>query len=78
VEDRDIRLNYVKIQFTNGDKLEPAIDEVIAAGQSSRIIDIGEQGRYIDKIEFRYRTTGSIFRGRAEVIIFGRKYYSNY
>lgn len=74
VEDRDIRLNELKITFENGDKLEPAIDEVIAADQFSRDIQVATDGRYIDRIEFRYRTSGNLLKGRAAVLVFGKKY----
>lgn len=74
VEDRDIRISELKVYYDNGDKLEPAIDEVIQAGQTSRIIELGREGRFISKIEFKYRTTGSILKGRAKVYTFGRRY----
>ena len=74
VEDRDIRLSELKVYFDNGDKLEPALDEIIPAGQSSRIIELARDGRRIDKIEFRYRTTGNILKGRANVLLIGKKY----
>jgi hypothetical protein len=78
VEDREVRINDVKIYFDNGDKLEPNIDEVILADQYSRIIELAKDGRYIDRIEFRYRTTGNILKGRANVILFGKRYYPGY
>ena len=74
VEDKDIHLNYLKIYFDNGDKLEPSIDDNITAGQDSRIIELSRDGRYISKIEFKYRSTGSILEGRANVLVFGRKF----
>lgn len=78
VEDREVRINDVKIYFDNGDKLEPNIDEVILADQYSRIIELAKDGRYIDRIEFKYRTTGNILKGRANVILFGKRYYPGY
>jgi hypothetical protein len=74
VEDRDIRLSDLKVEFDNGDKLAPVIDETIAAGQTSRFIELGREGRGIRSVEFRYRTTGNILKGRAEVLVFGRRY----
>ena len=74
VEDREIRMNELKITFENGDKLEPAIDEVIGADQFSRDIQIATDGRFIDRIEFRYRTSGNVLKGRAAVLVFGKKY----
>ena len=78
VEDRDIHINDLKVYFPNGDKLEPNIDDDIKAGEFSRVIDLGREGRYIDHIEFKYRTTGNILRGRANVLVLGKKYYRNY
>ena len=78
VEDRDIRFNDLKVYFQNGDKLEPNIDDVIPADQYSRIIELAADGRIIDRIEFKYRTTGSILKGRANVLVFGKKYYPGY
>lgn len=74
VEDRDVRLNDLKVYFDNGDKLEPALDEIIPADQSSRVIELARDGRRIDKIEFKYRTTGNLLKGRANVLVIGKKY----
>jgi hypothetical protein len=77
VEDRDIRLNYLKIYFRSGDILQPAIDEIINANQNSRIIELANEGRPIEKIEFKYHTIGTkYFGGRANVLVFGKKYYA--
>ena len=78
VEDRDIRLNDIKIYFENGDHLAPNIDDEIKAGEFSRIIELARDGRYIDKIEFRYRTTGNILKGRANVLVIGQRYNPGY
>lgn len=74
VEDRNIKLNELTVHFQNGDKLEPSVDEDIIADQYSRDIQLSSDGRYISKIEFRYRTTGNILKGRANVLVFGKKY----
>jgi len=74
VEDRDIRVNEVKIYFQNGDKLEPNVDEIIGADSYSREIELATDGRYISKIEFKFRTTGNLLKGRANVLVFGRRY----
>lgn len=78
VEDKDIHINDLKVYFQNGDKLEPKINEDIQADQFSRVIDLGREGRYIDRIEFKYRTTGNILKGRANVLVLGKKYYRDY
>lgn len=74
VEDRDIHLSDLKIYYVNGDKLEPSVNEDIKAGQSSKIIELARDGRYIDKIEFKYRTTGNLLKGRANVIVLGKRF----
>ncbi|MDB5252561.1 MAG: hypothetical protein JWP27_1730 [Flaviaesturariibacter sp.] len=74
VEDRAVRINDLTIFFTNGDKLEPSIDDEIAADQYSRVIELNPEGRTIDKIEFRYRTTGNVLKGRANVLVLGKRY----
>ncbi len=78
VEEREVRINDLKIYFQNGDKLEPSIDFVIAADQESRIIELSKDGRNIDKIEFKYRTTGNILQGRANVLVFGKRYNAGF
>ncbi|HEX2534210.1 MAG TPA: hypothetical protein VHK69_10765 [Chitinophagaceae bacterium] len=74
VEDRDVRLNELEVVFDNGDKLEPSLDDVIPADQFSRVIELAAEGRRIDRIRFKYRTTGNILEGRANVLIFGKRF----
>jgi hypothetical protein len=78
VEGREVRLHDLKIYFDNGDKLEPSIDFIIPADRDSRNIELAKDGRTIDRIEFRYRTTGNILKGRANVLIYGKKYVQGY
>jgi hypothetical protein len=78
VEDRDVRINDLKIYFQNGDKLEPNLDDVIVADEFSRVIELANDGRYLNKIEFKYRTTGNVLKGRANVIVLGKRYYPGY
>ena len=54
------------------------MDEAIPANEYSRVIDLGKEGRYIDRIEFKYRSTGNILKGRANVLVLGKKYYREY
>jgi hypothetical protein len=78
VERRDIHLDNLKIYFQNGDKLEPNLDEDIKAGEYSRVIELGREGRNIDRIEFKYRTVGNVLKGRADVLVLARKHYRSY
>lgn len=74
VENREIKIRDLKIVFANLDKLEPAIDEIIPADQFSKIIDLGYEGKVLRSIEFKYRTTGNLFKGRANVLVFGKRF----
>jgi len=78
VEDKEVHIHDLKVYFRNGDKLEPSLDAVIPADAFSREIELATEGRYIDKISFKYRSTGSLLKGRANVLVFGKKYYTGY
>ena len=74
VEGKDVRLNDLKITFQNGDKLEPALDDIIVADQYSREIELSQDGKFVNTIQFKYRSTGNILKGRANVLVFGKRY----
>jgi hypothetical protein len=74
VEEHSVHINDLKVYFSNGDKLDPSMDDELPADQYSRIIELGREGRVIDKLGFKYRSTGNILKGRANVLVFGRKY----
>lgn len=74
VQEKDVRINDLKIYFDNGDKLEPSLDAIIPAGEESKIIELGREGRNIDRIEFKYRSTGNLLDGRANVLVFGKRF----
>lgn len=74
VEDRAVHINDLKIYFTNGDKLEPSLDDEIEADQYSREIQLSPEGRQVDRIQFKYRTTGNVLKGRANVLVLGKRY----
>ena len=74
VEDKDVSIKDLKIQFENGDKMEPALDDVIKAGEQSRVIELAADGRRISSIEFKYRAMGSLLEGRANVVVTGKRY----
>lgn len=74
VEGKEVRLNGLKVYYQNGDKLEPALDDIIAADQYSREIELSQDGKFVNKIEFKYRTTGNVLKGRANVLVFGKRY----
>ncbi len=74
VENRDIRLNGLNIVYQNGDKLAPVIDDIIVADQYSRDIELSPEGKMIRSIDFKYRTTGNILKGRGNVLVFGKRY----
>lgn len=74
VENREVKIRDLKVVFANLDKLEPAIDEVIPADEYSKIIELGADGKEVRSIEFKYRTTGNLLKGRANVLVFGRRF----
>lgn len=78
VEGAEIKLSELAVYFESGDKLSPAVDENIAAGQESRLIELAADGRSITKIEFKYRTVGSIIKKKANIVILGKRYRSGY
>lgn len=78
VEGKRIKLYELKIVYRNGDKLDPTVNENIGVGEYSRIIDLGAEGKDIRRIEFKYRSTGSLFKGRAKILIFGKRFYRGY
>jgi hypothetical protein len=74
VEDREIKLEEVKVYFNNGDKLEPNIAEPIKPAEYSKEVELSSDGKLINKIQFKYRTTGSLLKGRAAILVFGKRY----
>ncbi|MFT3979994.1 MAG: hypothetical protein QM687_05950 [Ferruginibacter sp.] len=74
VEKKPIRLKSLNIVFPNGDKLAPLVDAEIEADQFSREITVAPEGRNIRSIDFNYRSKGNILKGRAKVLIFGKRY----
>lgn len=78
IEKRDVRLNNLTVYYINGDKLSPTVDDEIKAGQSSRVIELAAEGKTLNKIAFKYRTKGSILKGRGRVLVFGKRYTSGY
>jgi len=75
VEEKDVRISNLKVYYDNGDKYEPNLDDVIVAGQTSKHIELGKEGRSIIRVQFKYRTVGNLLSGRANVLLFGKKYY---
>jgi hypothetical protein len=78
VEQKDIILKDLNIVYQNGDKLAPLIDEKIAANQNSRDIELGADGKYVSSIEFSFRSTGSLLKGRAKILVFGKRFEQPY
>ena len=74
IEKHEVRLTNLKIGFQNGDKLEPAMDDILPADQYSRQIELSPDGKFVNQLEFKYRTTGNVFKGRANLLVFGKRY----
>ncbi len=73
VENKDIILKDMKIMYQNGDRLSPLIDENLPADQFSKDIDLGAEGKLISSIQFSYRSKGSLLKGRAKILAFGKR-----
>ncbi len=78
VENKDIYLKDIKIVYQNGDKLSPTMDDKVTANQFSREIELGPEGKSIRSIDFKFRSTGNILKGRANVLVFGKRYARPY
>jgi hypothetical protein len=78
VEKKDIYIKDLKIVYQNGDKLSPTMDDKVAADQYSRVIELGPEGKSVRSIDFKFRSTGNILKGRANVLIFGKRYVQPY
>ena len=74
IEKHEVRLTDLKIYFQNGDRLEPSLNDILPADQYSREIELAPDGKIVYKIEFKYRTTGNVFKGRANMLVFGKRY----
>lgn len=78
IEERAVKIQELKIVFANLDKLEPAIDEEVQADQYSKIIELGQDGKEVRSVEFKYRTTGNLLKGRAKILVFGKRFVPLY
>ena len=74
VEDKDIHLSDLNVVYQSGDKLSPVMDDDITAGQLSRVIELGPEGKSIRSVDFSYRSKGNILKGRAKILVFGKRY----
>ena len=73
VVDAPLHIADFDVYFENGEKYNVPIKANIREGGESRVIDLPGGDRKIDRIEFRYHTTGKILRGTANVIVFGKR-----
>lgn len=74
VEDKDIHLSNLNVVYQSGDKLSPVMDEDIVAGQLSRVVELAIEGKSIRSVDFSYRSKGNILKGRAKILVFGKRY----
>lgn len=78
IEERAVKIQELKVVFANLDKLEPSIDEEVQADQYSKIIELGPDGKEVRSVEFKYRTTGNLLKGRAKILVFGKRFVPLY
>jgi hypothetical protein len=50
----------------------------IVESQHSKDIELGAGGKQIRSIEFSYHSRGSIFKERATILVFGKRYVQAY
>ena len=73
VVDAPLHISNFDVIFENGERFDVALRNDIPQGGESRVIDLSGAERRIDRIEFRYKTTGKLRKGTANVIVFGRR-----
>jgi hypothetical protein len=74
VENKKLILHNFKVVYPNGDKMQPAMPSVLSPNQYSPAIHLSPTGKQIRSVEFKYRSTGNILKGRGRVLIFGKRY----
>jgi len=74
-EVRNTAVNFddVEVHFLNGTKLDVQVRSAVRAGQRSRVINLPGEARVISRIVFRYRSVEAGGRGKAEVVVWGKK-----
>jgi hypothetical protein len=70
VEDSDLELQDLEIQFGNGQKHNPSVKHVFKEGDRTRAIDLPGEKRHITKIALRYANLPG--GGKARVLVFGK------
>jgi len=70
VLNNDVQIREATVFFDRGPPQKLAVNEFIRAGARTRPIDFAWGDRFIDRIEFVYRSRPSP-RGRAKVIVYG-------
>ena len=73
VVDAPLHISNFDVIFENGERFDVALRNDIPQGGESRVIDLSGAERRIDRIEFRYKSTGKLRKGTANVIVFGRR-----
>jgi hypothetical protein len=72
VKDAPLDIKDMDVVFENGEKIKIPIQNNFRQGEESRAIDLPGNRRRIEKIIFKYDTQG-ILRGRANVVVLGRR-----
>lgn len=71
VEEGDLQLNDIIIEYDNGRKHSPRVAHFFKEGQRTQAIDLRGEARVIKRIELRYANVGA--GRRAKVSIWGRE-----
>jgi hypothetical protein len=72
VVDAGLNMLDLDVYFENGEKMNVSIQKNFHQGEESRVIDFPGNKRRIEKISFLYDTKG-ILKGKANVIVYGKK-----
>ena len=72
VKKSGIRINDMKVHFSNGDVFDVKIRRVIPKGGETRVIDLPGKNRNIKKVVFWYKSTKANAK-RATIRLWGRR-----
>ncbi|MCC6465833.1 MAG: hypothetical protein IT463_10875 [Planctomycetes bacterium] len=71
VEDGEIEMHDFTVTFGNGKQHSPEVRHEFKEGSRSRVIDLPGEGRVIERIAFKYRST-KLKEGKAVINVYGK------
>lgn len=76
-KDRDLSIRDVEVMLVNGDILRPSVDAQIRSGERSRLIELGAEGRQLEKVTIKYSSEGRLFSEKGTLVLVGKRYDPN-